>query len=105
MIPCVFQSIVEMVDDETARYLMEQIIAGDGSGDNLPISYTDEEGTQVDMFLNMSGNGNEEPEPQQNLVVVEGSSDGNEELEPQQNLTVVEGSSEVYIIFIVLPHL
>ena len=80
-----FQSVVEMADDETARYLMEQIIAGDGSGSNLPISYTDEEGTQADMFLNMSGYGNEEPEP-------------------QQNLTMVEGSGEVYIISIVLCH-
>ena len=52
-----------MADDETARYVMEQIIVGDGSGDNLPISYTDEEGTQADMFLNMSGDGNEELEP------------------------------------------
>ena len=68
-----FQSIVEMADDETARYLLEQIIAGDGSGDNLPLSYTDEEGTQADMFLNMSADGNEEPEPQQHLAVVDGS--------------------------------
>lgn len=55
MIPCMFQSIVEMADDETARYIMEQIIAGDGSGDNLPLSYTDEEGTQADM-LGMKSN-------------------------------------------------
>ena len=51
MIPCMFQSVVEMAHDETARYLMEQIIAGDGSGDNLPISYNDEEGTQADMLI------------------------------------------------------
>nr|TKV94006.1 hypothetical protein SEVIR_9G267700v2 [Setaria viridis] len=58
------------------------IIAGDGSGSNLPISYTDEEGTQADMFLNISGYGNDEPEPQQNLAVAEGSGDGNDEPEP-----------------------
>ena len=73
MIPCMFQSVVEMVDDETARYIMEQMTAGDGSGDNLPLSYTDEEGTQADMFLNMSADGNEEHEPQQHLAVAEGS--------------------------------
>nr|TKV95278.1 hypothetical protein SEVIR_9G352600v2 [Setaria viridis] len=62
-----------MADDETARYIMEQIIAGDGSGDNVPLSYIDEEGTQADMFLNMSADGNEEQQPQQQLAVKEGS--------------------------------
>jgi hypothetical protein len=42
---------------------MELIIAGNASGSNLPITYTDKEGNQVDMFLNMFGDGNEEPEP------------------------------------------
>ena len=88
-----------MADDKATRYLMEQIIAGDGSGSNLPITYTDEEGSQEDMFLNMSGDGNEELEPQQNFAMAEGSGDGNEEPEPQQNIDVVEGSDEVYIIF------
>ena len=85
MIPCMFAAIVEMADDETARYIMEQIIAGDGSGDNVPLSYTDEEGTQADMFLNMSA-------------------DGNEEQQPQQQLAVAEGSGEVYTTILVLFH-
>ena len=80
-----FAAIVEMADDETARYIMEQIIAGDGSGDNVPLSYTDEEGTQADMFLNMSA-------------------DGNEEQQPQQQLAVAEGFGEVYTTILVLFH-
>ena len=85
MISCVFK-VVEMADDESAWFIMEQIIAGNDIGSNLPIMYTDEEGNQVDMFLNMSGDGNVEPEP-------------------QQNLAVAEGTDEVYIIYNVLPHL
>ena len=82
--------LVEMGDEEDARYIMEQIIAGGSS--NVPIAYIEDEGSQADMFLNMSGDGNDEPEHR---------IDGNAE----QNLTVMEGSGEVYIIFIVLPHL
>lgn len=79
--------LLVMADEEHARYLMEQIIAG-CSGYNLPVTYSDQEGSQVDMFLNMSGDGNEEPEPK-----------------PEQNLAMTEGSGEVYIISIILPHL
>nr|TKV96119.1 hypothetical protein SEVIR_9G408650v2 [Setaria viridis] len=69
------QSVVKlrsMADDEARRYLIEQIIAGDSSS-NLSIAYTDEKGSQADMFLNLSVDGNEEPEPQQNVTVAEGS--------------------------------
>nr|XP_034604592.1 clumping factor A-like [Setaria viridis] len=46
---------------------MERIIAGDSTS-NLPIAYTDEDGSQADMFLNLFAEGNEEPEPQQNVT-------------------------------------
>ncbi|XP_004966968.2 uncharacterized protein LOC101762853 [Setaria italica] len=74
---------VEVADEEKARYLMEQIIAV-GSGSNVPVTYTNEEGTQADMFLDMSGDGNEELEPEQNLAVLKGSGeDANSEV-PQR---------------------
>ena len=70
---------------------MEQIIAS-GSGSNVPRTYTEDEGSQADMFVNMSGDGNDEHE--------HGVDDNVE-----QDIAVMEGSGEVYIIFIVLPHL
>ncbi|XP_022685441.1 uncharacterized protein LOC101762858 [Setaria italica] len=61
-----------MADEENARYLMEQIIAG-GSGSNLSVTYTDKEDSQADIFLNMSDDDNEEPELEQNIAVTEDS--------------------------------
>ena len=83
--------LVEMGDKEDERYIMEQIIAS-VSGSNIPRTYNKDEGSQADMFLNMSCDDNDKPE---HCV------DDNTE----QNLAVTEGSGEVYIIFIVLPHL
>ena len=59
MILYVFK-LVEMGDEEDARYIMEQIIVG-GSGCNIPRTYTEDDGSQVDIFLNMSGDVNDEP--------------------------------------------
>lgn len=43
--------LVEMDDNDSQR-IMEEIICG-GSGTNVP-TYTEHEGSQVDLFLNMS---------------------------------------------------
>ena len=53
--------LVEMGDEESARYIMEEIIA-DGSGSNVPRTYTEDEGSQANMYLNMSSDGNDENE-------------------------------------------
>nr|TKW28387.1 hypothetical protein SEVIR_3G317300v2 [Setaria viridis] len=82
-----------MRDKEDARYLIEQIIAG-GSGSNIPITYTEDEGIQADMFLNMSGDGNDEPEhrvdnnAEQNLDMTEGFGERNK---PRGRTKIMEG--------------
>ena len=77
MISCVF-GVVEMADDENARFMLEDIIAGRDHN----VTYTEEESNQVDTYLNIS-------------------TDGNEALE--QNLAAVEDTTEVYVINNVVP--
>ena len=77
MISCVF-GVVEMADDENARFILEDIIVGRDHN----VTYPEEETHQADTYLNISADGNEEPE---------------------QNLATAEDTAEVYVINNVVP--